>query len=262
MTSLPEPPCSTCDGTGQLGGPAKGAGPICPDCRGTGKERHPALLPPAPGLDALRREVHVARTKVDDWLLAFAEDPSLLQPDDCDQEAIARVHWQFDRDLRAYEAPSEALGRALGRAEGAAEREKLRDALREIAKRGKSARALGDVLPALDELDVLAAIQEMAERRALLKHQVAATVAQREVENEAIAAVLSRWEEIGGSEEGFDTPSARKFLQFLGLPAVMEAMDSAESNWNRKHWRSEADSWRYFCGACWKMVRRKQGQHE
>lgn len=118
---------------------------------------------------------------------------------------------------------------------------------------GKAGKPLDDVAPALDELEQLAALQEMQERKRDLRQQIAAAEAQRETEEEAINFVADLWVTETGSEEGFVSASVAKFLKRnLSLDRIQEAVESTR---NLSSSKSGYQKWRYFCGACWKMVR-------
>ena len=74
---------------------------------------------------------------------------------------------------------------------------------------GKSGNPPGNVAPALNELEVLAAIQEMAERRIGLKQQAVAADAIRKAEEEATETVWGWWCAAFGSENQYSVPTCR-----------------------------------------------------
>lgn len=124
---------------------------------------------------------------------------------------------------------------------------------------GKGGIPLGEVRPALDEMEAMAAIQEMAERRALLRGQLEEARAQREVEDAAIADIRELWLGIGGAEDAFGEASVRRFLSYLTVEELFEAMNVTGAFWERHSYAYQGNAWRYFCGVCWRSIR---AQHE
>ena len=62
-------------------------------------------------------------------------------------------------------------------------------------------------------------------------------------------------------------PSMRTFLKRLAMVEILEAMDVAHDRlpvavWSDRDGNSQTDderTWKYFCGVCWKVVRRREG---
>jgi hypothetical protein len=122
--------------------------------------------------------------------------------------------------------------------------------------RGKAGNSLTNTAPALNELEVLAAIQEMAERRASLKQQVVATEALREAEDDAISSVCGWWCEAFGPDDGyFELSSVRRFVKLMDLADITKAIDITATFVSDRHWISDSNRWWYFCGTCWKIIK-------
>jgi hypothetical protein len=122
--------------------------------------------------------------------------------------------------------------------------------------RGKAAKGLGDTVPAVDELVRLEAMQEMAERALRLKQQTDLAKQQREVEADLIAEVRRTWEESTEDVSGFQELSIKRFLaRGLTLSDFEDAISSLMALMNRRGWLRQDEAWRYFCGACWKMIK-------
>lgn len=137
----------------------------------------------------------------------------------------------------------------------------------EACNRGKAGTPLGDVAPAIDELQLLEAIQEMGERARGLRGQMAAAEEARKAEDSVVEVVLGWWQEIGGRlEEGCPlrdpkAASVRRFLQRLHLDDIRRAIDATDALWNQKPNAKQESAWRYFCGTCWGMIRQQEGRH-
>jgi len=124
--------------------------------------------------------------------------------------------------------------------------------------RGKGANGLGDVAPALDELEVLASVQEMLERKRALTQEVRAASQLRKAEKSAIALVHDCWVEEFGEDDAdgvFDENSVRMFLRSLSVDDVRSAVSRASLQLDRKPYSSPLGIWKYFCGICWNMIR-------
>lgn len=124
--------------------------------------------------------------------------------------------------------------------------------------RGKAAKGLGDAVPAVDELGRLAAIQEASERAALLSQQNRASTAFLEAQANAIETVQVMWREIGGTDAWFQEASVKRFLRSLGVAEIIDAIEATGAWWTRYEWKTQDNAWRYFCGACWGMIREKK----
>lgn len=132
----------------------------------------------------------------------------------------------------------------------------------EACNRGKAGKGLGDVAPAVDEATRLEAMQEMAERAALLKQQMEAAAEAREVEDECARSVVGAWIEAGGYVTKETLPdylrSVRRFVLSLDMHSLHRAVDVASAWRRRTKYADEDDAWRYFCGVCWKQIREKE----
>lgn len=130
---------------------------------------------------------------------------------------------------------------------------------------GKSDVPLENVAPALDELELLAGIQEMLERKVELERQTVVANATRQAVEEAVDIVQRWWgESFAGTRavDVFERPSVRRFLNRITLDDLRVAVDQTEFYVGQKPWmphESESRLWKYFCGVCWKMVR---GQYD
>ena len=126
--------------------------------------------------------------------------------------------------------------------------------------RGKAAKPLGDVAPALDELEQLAAMQEMLERKRDLRSQIAVAEGMRDEEDTAIQYVKDLWTEALDGDDGFDWESVRRFLaRGLTVNDLRLAIARTRSWWIEKGcpsagWRS----WKYLCKVCWNWIREKE----
>lgn len=125
--------------------------------------------------------------------------------------------------------------------------------------RGKAGNGLGNVAPAVDEMARLAAIQEMAERSKLLLQEQRASRSHEEAMSETITQVIDWWDGETGEEAAFQEPSVRMFIKRgLRLSDFRDAIDSTVLKQGQRRMRGEA-LWRYFCGACWAMIRDREG---
>lgn len=131
--------------------------------------------------------------------------------------------------------------------------------------RGKAGKGLDQVAPAVDEMARLEAIQEMSERAAMLVREQRA----RENEEHAVLGVIDEvydyWTRVIGEADAwveiFQEQSIRMFLRRgLQVTQIREAIDSTDIKLNQKRWMKPVAAWRYFCGACWGMIRAKEGQ--
>lgn len=55
------------------------------------------------------------------------------------------------------------------------------------------------------------------------------------------------------------TASVRRFLQHLPLAQIYDAIDLAHARRPVHKPMSDQDTWKYFCGICWKMIRDANG---
>jgi hypothetical protein len=121
--------------------------------------------------------------------------------------------------------------------------------------RGKAGVSLGNVAPALDELEVLAGVQEMMERKINLERSIAVTSAKREAEQKALDAALEWWEDDIGDPEMVDVTSMRRFIDRMGLDGVESAITATAVFSDANVYASPSRLWKYFCGVAWKMIR-------
>lgn len=121
--------------------------------------------------------------------------------------------------------------------------------------RGKGKHRLGDVAPAIDELELLGGIQDMLERAAALKQSAAAAEAQRAAEDNVIRTIRRWYAEALGDDSCVEDSSLRMFLRRLSVDAISEAITAAERMLDRKPYSPAYYVWKYFCGACWTMIR-------
>lgn len=117
--------------------------------------------------------------------------------------------------------------------------------------RGKGAGSLGDVAPALGEMERLEALQEMMERKRGLLEQIAISQGMREAEDAAIGTVKQYWFEATGEEDGFHWESVRVFLS-RGLS--VDDMRRAAATTRSKDIYNNRRAWRYFCAICWNWI--------
>ena len=124
--------------------------------------------------------------------------------------------------------------------------------------RGKGGVSLGDVAPALDEMQVLEGIQEMLERRYALKAQIAAEREMKEVVEATHHLLLERWHEAMPWNPSFPFESVRPYLRSLDVSEVCEALDIAISWWNRADGKTAYDTAAYFIGILRNMAKAKE----
>lgn len=125
--------------------------------------------------------------------------------------------------------------------------------------RGKGAVPLGTVLPALDEMVMLENVQEMMERAAGIRSSAVAAEQERLAVNDAIAQIRVWWRAALGDDGAVVDASLRRFLQDLSPNDVRSAIDIAALRRNAAQWQTPSDSWKYFCGVCWKTIRDGKG---
>lgn len=124
--------------------------------------------------------------------------------------------------------------------------------------RGKAGIPLDKVAPALDEMEILAGIQDMLERSLTLEKSMAVSRHAKQVEDEAVATAVEWWKDTFCTDVNIEMASMRRFVKELGVEGVREAISAAEGFFERKaHWMTpdSRQLWRYFCGVCWKMIR-------
>lgn len=120
--------------------------------------------------------------------------------------------------------------------------------------RGKAAKGLGDVAPALGEMEQLEAFQEMLERKRDMVEQIAVAQGMREAEDSAIEYVKGLWVDSSGSDDGFDWESVRRFLaRGISVDDMRRAMATTRSRHISSGWKA----WKYFCKICWNWIRER-----
>jgi len=124
--------------------------------------------------------------------------------------------------------------------------------------RGKGAKGLGDVAPALDDDEVMAALQEMLERKLTIKRQIEAVNAKHEADTAAVEAVLEWWRERFDEDTYPRRASLIQFVNRLELEQIRYLIDVTHAHWQDRK-ISWHDHWRYFCGCCWRTIRRNEG---
>lgn len=130
---------------------------------------------------------------------------------------------------------------------------------------GKGARGLGETTPWVDEIEVLASLQEMAERRLDLASQAKAVASLRAAEDEALATV-KQWvmDELGLTEEGgvVADGSLRTFITRLGMDGVSEAIRITANRLAVLDITQQWKAWKYFCGVCWRIIKESADEGE
>jgi hypothetical protein len=93
-----------------------------------------------------------------------------------------------------------------------------------------------------------------------LEEQIKRAHAVRQLEAEGLDLLRAWWEEATGCPTVFQSRSARHFMGLLSLEHIREAMDAAGALIDRHPEVSEnpLQAWKYFCGACWTMIRRER----
>lgn len=127
--------------------------------------------------------------------------------------------------------------------------------------RGKAAKGLRDTAPAVDELERLAAIQEMSERSRLLRAEQLQAERQALAITEAADQVYWWWEEETGEVDAYQEKSVELFLR-RGLPLsqIRMAVDITTAKTLAGNFPNGPVMWRYFCGVCWGMLRKMEGE--
>jgi hypothetical protein len=133
----------------------------------------------------------------------------------------------------------------------------------EACNRGKGGLPLGERASPLDDMELLANVQELLEQRRLLRHSAAALSAQREAEQIALAEVQGWWDDTFESMDGFDSASALLFIRRLPLPDILDAVNAADQARSRHGWFGgypyRERIFRYFCGCCWRKIKETEG---
>ena len=117
--------------------------------------------------------------------------------------------------------------------------------------RGKSARSLSSIPQSLQ-----AKAKAIKEREAQIRGYSNIMEARRQrivSDGEIVNEVYSRFH-AGYCLTEYALLSVRKFIEQLGLPYVIEAMETACS----ARWVRDSNHFKYFCGICWHKVRESQ----
>ena len=125
--------------------------------------------------------------------------------------------------------------------------------------RGKAGIPLGDVAPAIDELEIAAGIQEMLERASALRSSMVVAEAHRRAEDDVIGRLRTWWEEENGNDHYVEDRSLRTFLKRLPVEDIRDAIEQAAS-YSRDRRLPLIDTWKYFCGICWTMIRQRDAE--
>jgi hypothetical protein len=128
--------------------------------------------------------------------------------------------------------------------------------------RGKGGVPLAQVAPHLDEMEVLASVQEMMERMVNLKKSAAVAEAKRDVEDEALSIVHGWWNETWRWGPFFEKETIRPFVQQLDLEDLRDAVDATYRRSSRrdKETLGSYELFRYFCGVCRNKAREKEAE--
>lgn len=125
----------------------------------------------------------------------------------------------------------------------------------DACNRGKSGKGLGDVAPAVDEMQRLEAMQEMAERGRLIRAQIFAAEDTRNAEEEMARLVIGWWEEMTGwyvtpYHMSRRTATILRFVSEIGPDEVRDAVRVVAGKKHAGAFDDHVQGWRYFCGVC------------
>jgi hypothetical protein len=127
-----------------------------------------------------------------------------------------------------------------------------------VCNRGKGARPLDQVVR--DPADINERTYELAERELQLEsyNYWRRRAAEREAKelDELHALWCSYFKDWAWNEQ-----SAKRFLRDLGVAVVSEAIETAVAHSDARGGSRNRpdDSWRYFCGICWRTIKRNAG---
>lgn len=119
--------------------------------------------------------------------------------------------------------------------------------------RGKAGVLLGHAMPQIDELEVLATVQESLERRARMAEGLAAAKLEREAIDEIEDVITRDYEADVGELPNRGSLSLRRFAAKLPLHEIEDAI--LHTAIAAKHHWSDYRRFRYFCGVCWRKIR-------
>lgn len=128
--------------------------------------------------------------------------------------------------------------------------------------RGKAGVPLGEAAPGLDELEVLAGVQEMMERALTLRRASAVAEATKRAEDEAITLIREWWAEEIGDDSSIEDASLRRFMKELDMDDIRTAVHATGGQFQWKRYVSPYRKWQYFCGVCWKMIKGQRTDDE
>ncbi len=121
--------------------------------------------------------------------------------------------------------------------------------------RGKSGIPLENVAPAVDEMERLASMQEMLERKQTIQRSAAAAKATADAEREGLRLIHEWWLDEFGEDGVVQDSSLRRFLREMNLEQIREAITSTAALLDRRSYMTQWRLWKYFCGTCWTMIR-------
>jgi hypothetical protein len=120
--------------------------------------------------------------------------------------------------------------------------------------RGKAGVSLGEAAPLLDDESVLEAIQEVLEKKILLKQSIRSATAYRKAEREAARRVRTWWAESFDFDLDITESSLCVFVAKLEMVEILDAIRTAARAFESGH-VPESRIQRYFCGILWKIIR-------
>jgi DNA-directed RNA polymerase subunit RPC12/RpoP len=124
---------------------------------------------------------------------------------------------------------------------------------------GKGAVPLQSVPPTMQE-----AIDERAERADQMAAYSGLLMELRERESRTVEDIgIYYYDTLQGAKGTLtfgpgSSPNIRRFLQSLPTPEILDAIDITARNRDRLG-LSDANTWRYFCGVCWRKIREIEG---
>jgi hypothetical protein len=91
-----------------------------------------------------------------------------------------------------------------------------------------------------------------------LEEQIRNAKASRQIEAEGLQFLQDLWLDATGCPEVFQARSALRFMRLLSIEQIRDAVEAAGYLIDREPEVAETPGqvWKYFCGACWTMVRR------
>lgn len=135
----------------------------------------------------------------------------------------------------------------------------------QACNRGKAGKRLDDVVPPLDELEVLASFQDVLERRQRMEESIVMAEESRATEERAQAAIDRWWTEEIDDQLPRKTVF-RKFIGRLDLEEIRYAIEATAAFRDRQGRNRYApmpemeDLIRYFCKVCWNRITELEGR--